>query len=36
MALRLVDALQPWPLAALDNGFLVDAQGLPTILITSA
>lgn len=33
LSLRLVDAREPWPLAALRNGFPVDADGVPVILL---
>jgi hypothetical protein len=33
LPLRLADVRQPWPLAALRDGFPVDADGVPTILV---
>lgn len=33
MALRVCDARLPWPLARLDNGYPVDAVGVPVVLL---
>lgn len=33
LPLRLADVRQPWPLAALRDGFPVDGDGVPTILV---
>ncbi len=33
LALRVVDAREPWPQAALSEGFPVDAKGVPVVLL---
>ncbi len=33
LALRVVDVREPWPLAALQDGFPVDAEGVPVVLL---